>query len=414
MSSLVDVKKTLLTFALLLISPLMARKAAVCAQGGAQAGAQPAWMDSARRGQQALREGRFHEAVPELEKAARLAPKVPELRANLAFAYYFSGRPADAARACLEALRLNPRLTRVLDILGASLAESGQCRQSLPYLDKDYPHIADHHLKKIAGSDAVRCAMVLGQPNRAVDWIRLLQRDFQDDPQVLYLSTRVYSDLSTAASQRLLATAPGSIYAHLLNAEVLDLQGKSNDALAEYRKVLSLDPRHPDAHYEIGRLLLAGANGPEGREEARREFEEELKIDPGNGDAEFQLGQMALEARQWPEAEKYFRRALRLEPRSFAALVGLANSFISQGRSAEALEPLQQAVKLSPDNPQPHYLLSFVYRRMGRNRDADHEMALYQQAHDKVEQTQMNVRRGLTSSPVTEAPQGASQQPPKR
>lgn len=385
----------------------------VRAQTGAQAAAsQPAWLEPARRGQQALREGRFSEAASEFEKAVKLSPKVSELRANLAFAYFFSGRPGDAARECREALRLNPRLTRVRDILGVSLAESGQCKEAIPYLDKDYAHIADDHLKKIAGSDAMRCSMVLGQSGDAANWINRLQEDFPNDPQVLYLATHLYSDLSTAASQRLLQTAPGSVYAHLLNAEVMEIQGKSSEAIAEYRKVLSLDPRHAGAHYEIGRLLLAG-NEAGAREEARHEFEEELQIDPANAGAEYQLGQMAFETRQWAEAEKHFRRALQLEPRSPAVLVGLANSFISQGRSAEALEPLQQAVKLGPDDPQAHYLLSFVYRRMGRNQDAAHEMALYQQAHDKVQQTQMSIRRGMTSSPVTESPQG-SPQPPRK
>jgi tetratricopeptide (TPR) repeat protein len=407
---LVRSKKTFLTSTLLAGFLLISLTAVVQAQGGAQATAQPAWVEPARQGEQALREGRYSDAVAAFEKAAKLSPKVPEFHANLAFAYYFSGRPADAAREGREALRLNPRLARVRDILGASLAESGQCPQALSTLDNSYAHIADNHLKKIAGSDAVRCSMVLSQPDRAVNWVRLLQRDFPDDPQVLYLTTHVYSDLSTAASERLLNTAPGSLYAHLLNAEVLELQGKSSDAIEEYRKVLSLDPRHSGAHYEIGRLLLAGTEAG-AREDARREFEEELKIDPGNASAEYELGQMAFEARQWPDAEKHFRRARQLEPQSPEVLVGLANSFIAQGRSAEALEPLQQAVKLQPADPQPHYLLSFVYRRLGRNEDAEHELALYQQAHDKVQQTQMKIRRGMSRSPVTEPPQGTPERP---
>lgn len=358
-----------------------------------------------------MREGRYDDAISEFEKAIKLAPNTAELHANLAFAYYFSGRPGHAAQECQAALKLNPRLTRVRDILGVSLAESGQCKEALEVLDKSFPHIADDHLKKIAGSDAVRCSMSLNRPDGAVDWIQHLQREFPNDPQVLYLATHIYSDLSTAASQQLLNTAPGSLYAHLMNAEVMELQGKSSDAIDEYRKVLSLDPRHAGAHYEIGRLLLAGAKGPQTRDEARKEFEEELKIAPSNAGAEYQLGKMAFEDRQWAEAEKHYQRAHRLEPQSPVILLGLANSFISQGRSQEALEPLQEAVKLIPKAPQPHYLLSFVYRRLGRTEDAERELALYQRAHEEVQETQMKIRRGITDSPVSTPPEGGPDRP---
>jgi len=173
--------------------------------------------------------------------------------------------------------------------------------------------VNEPQLKRLLGTDAVRCNMALNRPDKAVDFIRLLGYDALDDPEVLCLSSHVYSELSTRASQRLLMTAPGYPQAHQLNTEVLEMQEKPNKAAEEFRKVLSLNPKLPGIHYRLGRLLLAGPHGPTTLADARREFEEELKTDPDNAAAEYELGEMAREARLWGQAVEHFERAVRLE-----------------------------------------------------------------------------------------------------
>src|SRR5207249_234228 len=92
-------------------------------------------------------------------------------------------------------------------------------------------------MKRTIGTDAIRCSLFLDQGGDAVDLLHSLNRDFPNDPDLLYLSSHVYSDLSTRASQQLLNTAPESYQAHQLNAEVLELQGKNSEAADEYRRV---------------------------------------------------------------------------------------------------------------------------------------------------------------------------------
>ncbi len=366
---------------------------------------------AAQLGEKALHEGRYGEAIPYLERAAKLSPATAELHADLAIAYYSVRRPNDAVREARLALRLKGTLTRVRDILGLSLAESGHCAEALPILDKSYPSIADRHVRQNVGTSAVRCAMVVQDAARVVDWVERVRRDFPDDPDILYMATHVYSELSTEASQRLLSVAPGSIPAHTLNAEVLEMQNKTEDAIAEYRKIIALNPRQPDAHYELGRLLLQGAQDASGRDEARRAFEEELQIDPGNAGAEFQLGDMARQDRQWAEAIQHFERARRMAPQSPEILVGIAGTFIAQGKFEEAQRPLEDAIKLDAGNSQAHYMLSSVYRRLGRDQDAARELELYNQAYSKAAQSQMSIRRGMAGpgevGPKPDAPSTA-------
>ena len=361
----------------------------------------------AAEAQSALSKGDYAGAATSLERLAKLQPGVAEVHADLAVAYYSVGRYSDAVGQCREALKLKPSLVHAHFFLGASLAEGGQCQDALPYLEKDYPRATDPPLKRVLGTDAVRCNMVLSKPDGAVDFIRLLSRDFADDPEVLYLSSQLYSELSTRASQRLLMTAPGSPQAHQLNAEVLEMQDKPNEAIEEYRKVLALNPRAPGIHYRVGRLLLAGPRGPTTLDDARREFEEELTIDPGNAAAEYELGEMARQARQWDQAIEHFARAAQLEPEFTEALIGLGKSLVSAGRAREAVAPLENAVKLDPQNPNAHYQLSFAYRRLGREPEAQKELAAYKETHEKFAQTQRAIRAGMLgdmSQPQSETP----------
>jgi tetratricopeptide (TPR) repeat protein len=357
--------------------------------------------------QAALRAGDYAKAIENLEQLEKMAPGVAEVCANLATAYYSVGRFDDAARQAREALKLKPSLTNAHFFLGLSLAESDRCREALPYLEKDYGHAPELSMKRAVGVDALRCAMSVNDSEQALNWVRSLDRDFAGDPDVLYLSSHVYSSLSTRASQRLLMTAPESYQAHQLNAEVLAMQGKFSDAAAEYRKVLSLNPHLTGIHYELGELLLAGERGPNTLDEAQREFEAELKIDPRNATAEYELGEMARQARQWNEAIQHFQRAVFLDPQFAEALIGLGKSLVSAGRAQEAVAPLEQSVKLDPGNANGHYQLSFAYRRVGREEDARKELATYRGIHDNLQKTQLRIRAGILgnlSQPQTDTP----------
>ena len=355
----------------------------------------------------ALQSGDYAGAIQGFAKLIQMAPAVAELHANLGVAYYWAGRPGDAVAPCRKALELNPRLTTARYFLGLSLAEAGACREALPYLKSDYARVADLQLKRLMGMDAVRCAMTRDQPFQAVEYLGWLERDFQNDPDVLYLSTHLFSDLSTRASQRLLHTAPGSYQAHQLNAEALEIQGRLTDALAEYRKVLAMAPHLAGIHYRIGCLLLANERSPGAVDAARKEFEEELQISRTDAGSEYELGEMDREARKWDSAIVHFRRAVSNEPDFVSALIGLGKSLVSGNRAGEAVAPLEKAVKLAPGDPVAHYQLSFAYRRVGREAEAKKELARFRELHEEQQRTSLAIRTAILgdiSSPQTAEP----------
>src|SRR5438552_1640835 len=153
----------------------------------------------AAEAQEALQSGNFPKAIEDLEELVKDASGIAEVHANLASVYYTVGRFNDATRQAREALRLKPSLTNAHVILGLSLAEGGGCKEAMPYLTKDYPRVPNSPMKRTIGTDAIRCSLFLDQGGDAVDLLHSLNRDFPNDPDLLYLSSHVYSDLSTRA-----------------------------------------------------------------------------------------------------------------------------------------------------------------------------------------------------------------------
>ena len=122
------------------------------------------------------------------------------------------------------------------------LAKEGRCGEALPLLKKAIPQSGDKDFRRSAGLAGVRCAMVKNQFDAADDFLRMLNREFPNDPEVLYTTIHTYSDLATHASQELAMKAPNSAQAHELNAESLEMQGKWDQASKEYQKVLQQNP----------------------------------------------------------------------------------------------------------------------------------------------------------------------------
>jgi tetratricopeptide (TPR) repeat protein len=270
---------------------------------------------------------------------------------------------------------------------GIALAQGGRCREALPVLKKSSSHVADKDLKLKAGLATVRCAMTTNNVDAALTTLQWLNREFPTDPEVLYVSTHAYSDLSTRAAQDLGRTAPQSMQAHELNAEALEMQGKWAQAQKEYETVLQQNPGAPGMHFRLGRLLLSKPNpGPDIGEQAKKEFQEELKIDPNNAGAEYVLGELARESQQWEDAILHFGRAAKLDAGFGDAFLGLGQSLISNKKFSEAVPPLETAVKLEPQNPATHYSLATAYVRTGRKQDADKEFAIHRQMTQKEPQ----------------------------
>ena len=286
-----------------------------------------------------------------------------------------SSKPAQTGAASANSLSASASTVEA----SIELAAQGQCEKALPVLRRSLSHVSDKDLKYRAAMATARCAMSMDQTEIAVNALTMMQRDFPNDPQALYITTHYFSELATRASQRLAAVAPTSYQAHELEAEADESQGKWADALAEYREILKQNPDLPGIHYRIGRMRLAAPETATSTDDAAREFEAELKIDSTNASAEFFLGEIARRAGRWEEAVPHFSNAAKLDPGFSEAFLALGMSLNSLQKFADAVAPLEKYVKMEPADPAGHYQLSLSYSQTGRTDDAARQMAMQQE-----------------------------------
>src|ERR1700746_1273347 len=78
-----------------------------------------------------------------------------------------------------------------------SLAEHGRCRESLSPLKRAMTGQAAAEIRKQAGVLGVRCSLAIDDRDSAIDFIHLLNKQFKEDPDVLFVIVHAYSDLST-------------------------------------------------------------------------------------------------------------------------------------------------------------------------------------------------------------------------
>lgn len=257
-------------------------------------------------------------------------------------------------------------------------AEQGHCRETISALKRAMVAEVPAPTRKQAGVVGVRCALAIDDRDAALEFIRLLNKQFPRDPDVLFVVVHAYSDLSTRTAQDLGRTAPQSLAAHKLNAEALEEQGKWEPAQLEYQDMIKKDPNARGIHFLLGRLLLSRPDaGPDATARAKQEFQTELKIDPTNSGAEFILGELARREENWSEAISRFSLAAKLNPNFAEAYLGWGVSLIGNKQYQEAIPPLRIAERLTPQNPDVHQALGTALVRSGQKEEANKEFAIH-------------------------------------
>lgn len=264
------------------------------------------------------------------------------------------------------------------------MAERGRCSEALPNLKRSTRGIADKSLRYRAAMATARCAMSLGDAATAVDALMLLRRDFPDDPEVLYVSARFLSQLANRTAQELAQRFPTSPQVAKLNAEALESRRLWDEAIEAYRKILAQDPKLPDIHFRIARILLDKSSNAETTAEAKKELEEELKVNPNSAVAEFGLGEIARRAGEWDTAIRHFTRASQLDAGFLEAYLALGMSLSAAGNYPDAIAPLERYVKMAPADPAGHYQLATAYSRTGNKEGAERELQLQREALEKA------------------------------
>jgi tetratricopeptide (TPR) repeat protein len=143
-------------------------------------------------------------------------------------------------------------------------------------------------------------------------------------------------------------------------------QGRLNEAIAYFRRVLEVRPDLPRVHHNLGVALAEQARLPQ----AQASFERAVRLRPDYAEARCNLGNTLLRLGKREEAVEQFRRALRIKPDYPDALNNLGLALTEMGRPGEAVVFLQQATRLKPSLVEAFNNLGLALADLGRFAEA--------------------------------------------
>lgn len=137
-------------------------------------------------------------------------------------------------------------------------------------------------------------------------------------------------------------------------------------ALSEFGALVSQYPKTPRLHYLYGMVLLESD-----ADKAVEQFKQELAVAPNNTQALISLASEYKARNDYHAALPYAEKAVKDEPRYFAAHTILGKLLIDGNLDVpRGIKELQKAVELAPASPQSHLALASAYTKLGRNTEA--------------------------------------------
>ncbi|MEH6828535.1 tetratricopeptide repeat protein [Parasphingorhabdus sp.] len=180
-------------------------------------------------------------------------------------------------------------------------------------------------------------------------------------------------DQAIAAYQRALAIKsdhPDACY-NMGNAQAE--RGKLDEAIASYRRALALRPDYAEAQFSIGNALQK-----QGRLDAAiAAYQRALAIKSDYGEAYNNIGNVLQKQGRLDEAIAAFQRALALKPDHADAHNNIGNALQDQGKPDAAISAYLRALARNPGHADAHYNMGNALQKQDR---PDEAIAAYQQA----------------------------------
>jgi tetratricopeptide (TPR) repeat protein len=348
-------------------------------------------------GRAALDRGENDQAASKFRHALKLQPDSPEAHHYLGVALEKQGDTAGATAAYQTALDLNPGdLSARQDIKTLSRTDEDDPAQVQQY----ETYIRDSRFKEV---EPLLADYVKQRPKSSWGWYAL--------GYSLFAQQKVGESIKALAKSLQLDVKNAE--AHKILGRDLMIIGRFDAAQLEFQQGVRYNPQSAEIHYNLGKLYSMQDNWAP----ARREFEEALRLDPSYvedidalGLAQEALGDdsgavasyqkaIALNASNGGtfssahvnlsayynrtndpvKALEYAQGALKLDPKSDRAWFQVARAQERQGQLNDAVESLVQAISLNSRASSYYYVLSNVYRRLGKKQESQKAMDMFTQ-----------------------------------
>jgi len=329
--------------------------------------------DLKHQAQQYLQEQKPQLAIPIFRQIISLDPQDVDARGNLGVLLFFQNNYAEAITEMRAALQLNQQLWRIQALLGTAEMRTGDLAAAQSDLEQAFPNLDDAKIQKQAGLELIEIASAFGDLDQAAKIVAQLEKIAPQDPQILFAAYQISLQTVDRTLLSMALAAPNSAELHMMMADEFVLQGDSDNAIAQYREAIRLNPQLAGVHFELA-VQLKESSDPALKAEAEGEFRTALSLNQFDEKAWRGLGEIMADKGNFPAAKEDYTKALALFPKDSAAETDLAKLLVAHGDNQAATSLLECAVKDDPTNSVAHYQLSGLYRQAGKTADAQHEM----------------------------------------
>lgn len=258
--------------------------------------------------------GRAEDALRACRRAIALDGRNPSTHLNLAAALVDLGRPNEARRALERAIKRAPDYAEAHNNLGNLLVQSGEIDAALSHYRK---------------ATAARPGYLEPVGNMA----RALAEAGRHEESITHF--RQIAEQSDANAEQL------TDYANVLHKA-----GRSAEAVDICERALKLDPDSAKAVFLQALLLKEHGDLPG----AERSYRRAAELDPDLAEVHNNLGNLLYHAGRVDEALDCYMAYVEKSDRKAGGLLSQASCHIALGDSATAMELVERALDLEPDN----------------------------------------------------------------
>jgi choline-sulfatase len=178
-------------------------------------------------------------------------------------------------------------------------------------------------------------------------------------------------DEAIAELREVVRLEPDIASGHLELGRALVHVQRYQEALPVLRTAAEKNPKSGMAHYELGLALIKTGQW----EAALPEMQAAVVCTPMSAQLHFYAGAVHLRLKHIPEATAEFESSLKIDPDHFLANLKYGEMLFREGDAAGAVPKLSRAAKLDPKSAEAHAVLADTYQQLGQAQNASRERA---------------------------------------
>ncbi|PYV37931.1 MAG: hypothetical protein DMG06_26825 [Acidobacteria bacterium] len=186
-------------------------------------------------------------------------------------------------------------------------------------------------------------------------------------------------ELAEVELKRATERAPQDAEARYYLGRIYFTRNNLPSALAAFQRAAELDTSSVKTFNHLGQTYEALVQYPAARAAYLRAIELEKQQAAKSEWPYFNLGALCLKEGRAAEAVDYLQQALSRQPAWSEGKAKLAMALVSLGRQPEALSLFEEAVRLDPRNADARYQYARLLAKIGKQEEAERQLLLFQE-----------------------------------